>query len=269
MNSSQNPRSGQNRGAGRSHARTHSRTYAMRMLYQREMSGHTIRKIVERGTFLIENDMAAECECPHIHDCVPRNMFEVTGAWPTDYRCPYESLPPADRNRRCARSKVCRCRRYYLDRKECPPPGYPYPDGDTSVDHCRCEHYKKCEYRRFFDSFAVAPDGYAIEIAEGVEASLDEIDALIAEVSEHWSVFRMPVVDRNILRVAVWEMRNSDDVPDSVAINEAVSLAKEYGGADSSKFVNGVLGKIARISSGDPDGGELDSDDVVAADEAE
>ena len=70
-------------------------------------------------------------------------------------------------------------------------------------------------------------------------------DKTIGEVSENWSVSRMPFVDRNILRLATYEILYDADVPASVAINEAVELAKVYGGEDSSKFVNGVLGKIA------------------------
>lgn len=89
------------------------------------------------------------------------------------------------------------------------------------------------------------PDEYARTLATGVESHLDEIDAVIGDVSEHWSVSRMPLVDRNILRVATFELLHADDVPPSVAINEAVELAKVYGGEDSSKFINGVLGKIA------------------------
>ena len=71
------------------------------------------------------------------------------------------------------------------------------------------------------------------------------IDETIGRTSEHWTVSRMPLVDRNILRVATYELLHATDVPASVAINEAVELAKTYGGDDSSKFVNGVLGKIA------------------------
>lgn len=249
MSDAPKPRTGQSRGGARTRARTHSRTYAMRLLYQADLTGESIGRIVTYSKGVIDNDMADECACPHIETCVPHALAATQGSWPLDYRCPYEDLPPADRNRRCARSKVCRCRRYYLERKECPPAGYPYADGNTSKDRCRCPHYARCGYRQFYDSFAVAPDAYAIEVAEGVERERAEIDELISSVSEHWSVFRMPVVDRNILRVAVWEMRHADDVPDSVAINEAVTLAKEYGGDDSSKFVNGVLGKIARLGA--------------------
>lgn len=90
-----------------------------------------------------------------------------------------------------------------------------------------------------------SPNDFCREIATGVEAHLDEIDALVGETSEHWSVTRMPLVDRNILRIATYELLYQPDVPPSVAINEAVELAKVYGGDDSSKFVNGVLGRIA------------------------
>lgn len=89
------------------------------------------------------------------------------------------------------------------------------------------------------------PDDYARSLALGVEEHLSEIDGVLGDVSEHWSVSRMPVVDRNILRLATYELLRVPDVPPSVAINEAVELAKVYGGEDSSKFVNGVLGRIA------------------------
>lgn len=89
------------------------------------------------------------------------------------------------------------------------------------------------------------PDEYGRQLAIGVEESLEQIDALIGDTSEHWSVGRMPLVDRNILRIATFELLHVPEVPASVAINEAVELAKVFGGEDSSKFVNGVLGRIA------------------------
>jgi len=89
------------------------------------------------------------------------------------------------------------------------------------------------------------PDGFCRELASGVECNQDRIDETIGQTSEHWTVSRMPMVDRNILRVATYELLFTADVPASVAINEAVELAKTFGGDDSSKFVNGVLGKIA------------------------
>lgn len=92
------------------------------------------------------------------------------------------------------------------------------------------------------------PAEYCREAVTGVESHIDRIDAIIEDISENWVVSRMPVVDRNILRLAVWEMLYRDeDVPDSVAINEAVEMAKVYGGEDSSKFVNGILGRLADV----------------------
>jgi transcription antitermination protein NusB len=89
------------------------------------------------------------------------------------------------------------------------------------------------------------PDDFCRRLVTGVEEHLPEVDEMIGTVSENWSVSRMPLVDRNILRLATYEVLFVDDVPPSVAINEAVELAKIFGGEDSSKFVNGVLGKIA------------------------
>ena len=88
---------------------------------------------------------------------------------------------------------------------------------------------------------------YAEALVLGVEAHRSEIDNRLVSTSENWALDRMPVVDRAILRLAVYEMLYVDDVPVSVAINEAVELAKAYGGEDdSSRFVNGILGNIAR-----------------------
>ncbi len=88
---------------------------------------------------------------------------------------------------------------------------------------------------------------YAESLVRGVMENRADIDELLASTSENWSVDRMPVVDRALLRLAVYEMVYVDEVPVSVAINEAVELAKAYGGEDeSSRFVNGVLGRIAR-----------------------
>ncbi|MBN2248374.1 MAG: transcription antitermination factor NusB [Coriobacteriia bacterium] len=91
------------------------------------------------------------------------------------------------------------------------------------------------------------PSQYSRELALGTETNQDAIDAEIEMTSQHWSLMRMPFVDRNILRLAVYEIVYEDGMPASVAINEAVELAKAYGGDDSPKFVNGVLGKIAEM----------------------
>lgn len=88
---------------------------------------------------------------------------------------------------------------------------------------------------------------YALGLIRGVEANQDAIDARIEGASENWALSRMPIVDRSILRLAVYEMLHREDVPVSVSINEAVELAKDFGGEeDSPRFVNGVLGRIAR-----------------------
>jgi len=88
---------------------------------------------------------------------------------------------------------------------------------------------------------------YAEDLVRGVVEKQAEIDDCLEQTSENWSLERMPYMDRAILRLAVYEMMFVDDVPVSVAIDEAVELAKAYGGEDeSSRFVNGVLGKIAR-----------------------
>jgi N utilization substance protein B len=89
------------------------------------------------------------------------------------------------------------------------------------------------------------PPAFMYAILEGVDTHGDEIDATIERLSQHWVLSRMPLVDRNILRIAVWELLFEPEIPSSVTINEAVEMAKVYAGEDSSKFVNGILGKLA------------------------
>ena len=78
---------------------------------------------------------------------------------------------------------------------------------------------------------------------------LDEIDALLNETSKGWKTKRMSRVDLTALRLAVYELKFDQDVPTGVAINEAVELAKRFGGETSGSFVNGILGKIASSES--------------------
>jgi len=92
---------------------------------------------------------------------------------------------------------------------------------------------------------------YAREIVDGVRDHRDEIDELIASYAQGWSLERMPNVDRALLRVSAWEVLHNPEVPIAVAIDEAVELAKEYSTEDSSRFVNGVLGKIAQHAQRD------------------
>lgn len=97
---------------------------------------------------------------------------------------------------------------------------------------------------------------YARRLIDGATSNKDAIDLDIIEASENWALERMPVVDRSLLRLADYEMRYVDEVPISVTINEAVNLAKEFGGDDSPRFVNGILGRIAIKLEEASDGGE-------------
>ena len=95
------------------------------------------------------------------------------------------------------------------------------------------------------------------ELLLGVSEHQAGIDETLGAISEHWTVHRMPTVDRCILRLAAYEILYLDEIPASVSINEAVEMAKVYGGEDSSKFVNGVLGKLAEqyvMAHPDPEG---------------
>ena len=86
---------------------------------------------------------------------------------------------------------------------------------------------------------------FALELAQGAEEKLTELDALIEAHSRNWSRNRISRVALAVLRLAIYEMKYTD-TPDSVAINEAVELAKKYGGEEDSSFVNGILGSISR-----------------------
>ena len=82
---------------------------------------------------------------------------------------------------------------------------------------------------------------YARTLLEGSLANQAPIDALIEEQAENWRLERMPVVDRNVLRLAVYELRHQPDVPAVVVIDEAIELAKKFGSEQSGRFVNGIL----------------------------
>lgn len=95
-------------------------------------------------------------------------------------------------------------------------------------------------------------DEHAAILVSGVERELEEIDALLSEVSEGWPVHRMSVVDRTIMRLALYEMLHVDDVPAEVAISEAMEIAKGFSSDESPAFVGGVLrGAAARKTERD------------------
>ncbi len=87
---------------------------------------------------------------------------------------------------------------------------------------------------------------FAMTLVEGVWKTLPDLDAEISKYAEHWSIDRMPVVDRNILRFALYELLYIPDIPSKVTINEAIDIAKKYGTEKSGTFVNAILDKIAR-----------------------
>lgn len=87
---------------------------------------------------------------------------------------------------------------------------------------------------------------YAISLYHGVLENQNEIDEIISAYSKNWKINRIPKVNLSILRLAIFEMKFIDDVPDSVAINEAVELCKKYSTKEDSSFVNGILGAYSR-----------------------
>jgi len=89
------------------------------------------------------------------------------------------------------------------------------------------------------------PDEFSVDLFRKVADSLDAIDEAIVGASENWRLERMSRVDRNIMRIGVYELSGDDDTPPRVAINEAVELAKRFGTADSASFVNGILDRVA------------------------
>ena len=108
---------------------------------------------------------------------------------------------------------------------------------------------------RFYASFSEDAAGSNAEIAgevrehagrlvRGVAERLAEVDGAITNASRNWRLERMARVDRNLLRLAVYEMRFCDDVPDKVAINEAIEVAKRYGALETPSFVNGILDRV-------------------------
>jgi len=87
---------------------------------------------------------------------------------------------------------------------------------------------------------------YTAVIVRGVVEHQARIDGLLSTYAQGWSLARMPAVDRNVLRLGVWEVLYADDVPDAVAVSEAMNLVRELSTDDSPAFVNGVLGGIVR-----------------------
>lgn len=90
---------------------------------------------------------------------------------------------------------------------------------------------------------------FATRIVQGVMAERDPLDKNIQEYTNYWTVSRMNCIDRNILRIAAFEILCCGDIPEKVSINEALELAKLYGTLESARFLNGILDKIAKHST--------------------
>ena len=85
---------------------------------------------------------------------------------------------------------------------------------------------------------------YANLLAQGISGRIQDIDQKISDYATNWQIKRMAIIDRNVMRIGLYELQHASDIPPKVAINEAVELAKKYGDLESSKFVNGILDKI-------------------------
>ncbi|MGB3224259.1 MAG: transcription antitermination factor NusB [Desulforhopalus sp.] len=88
---------------------------------------------------------------------------------------------------------------------------------------------------------------YALVLLQGISDNIEKIDSLIADAASNWRIERIASTDKNLLRIAVFEMLQMADVPPQVAINEAVEIAKRFAGDDSPKFINGVLDAVRSI----------------------
>jgi len=114
------------------------------------------------------------------------------------------------------------------------------------IDLTKEEGIKSLE--KFWEGKIIPPQTkkFTKELAEGTVNKQKEIDLLICKYTEHWKIERINVIDRNILRLAIYELLYLDDIPSIVTINEAIEIAKRYSTADSGKFVNGILDKIKK-----------------------
>lgn len=100
--------------------------------------------------------------------------------------------------------------------------------------------------KNFDDELNKKDSKFTIELVKGVVSNKEEIDELIKKNSEFWKIERISVIDRNILRIGIYELLYRKDIPYKVSINEAIELAKKYAGSESGSFVNGVLDAVFR-----------------------
>ncbi|MFT4147485.1 MAG: transcription antitermination factor NusB [Micrococcaceae bacterium] len=97
------------------------------------------------------------------------------------------------------------------------------------------------------DTKSTPPNPYIYDVVSGVSQHQDELDETIASTAEAWTLKRMPTVDLTILRIGTWELLYNEEVPEKAVLSEAVNLAREFSGDKAPKFINGVLGRIAKM----------------------
>ena len=88
---------------------------------------------------------------------------------------------------------------------------------------------------------------YTLDLVNGILSNRDHVDSLISQCAKNWRLERIAITDRNLLRIGVFEMLYCEDVPDQVAINEAVEIAKRYGSEESPAFINGILDAVKTL----------------------
>lgn len=119
-------------------------------------------------------------------------------------------------------------------------------------------YQKEISKRESKELFQIYQENYSLKqevaefakmLQEGVEIRLSAIDSLIKKYAKNWEIERMAIIDRNILRMAIFELIHLADVPPKVSINEAIELAKKFGDTDSPRFVNGILDKVYKQES--------------------
>lgn len=102
-------------------------------------------------------------------------------------------------------------------------------------------------------------EGFSINLINGVIKNIEKIDKIIVKRAPEWPIEQITVIDRNILRIGVFELKFTNEIPPKVAINEAIELAKTFGGESSGKFINGVLGSIFKDMENSTSGRNLAS----------
>ncbi|MDP2922550.1 MAG: transcription antitermination factor NusB [Candidatus Omnitrophota bacterium] len=124
------------------------------------------------------------------------------------------------------------------------------------VEVSKAEHHQA--FQDYLASFPQRQEviDFSLSLIDGAMANLERIDSLIKKYVKNWEIERMAAIDRNILRLACFELLFLEEIPPKVSINEAIELAKRFGDIDSPRFINGVLDKIYKMESKKPDAGQ-------------